>query len=57
MIIKGDFVRWDSGELLPTYGVVLSIVDNRAKVEYRNYEGEYKVIEKELDTLTKIGSK
>lgn len=51
-------VRWDDGELLPTYGVILSISDNTATVEFKNITTtEYQVIKKQLVELTKIGSK
>lgn len=55
---KGDMVRWDSGGLLPTYGVILSITEEVARVEFRdNQTSEYKVISKNISELVKIGSK
>lgn len=56
-MIKGDYVRWESGDIMPVYGVILSVVEDTARVEFRNQDNEYKVITKSLTELTKIGSK
>jgi len=57
-MVKGDMVRWDGEGVLPTYGVILSITNEVARVEYSDINAqEYKVIPKNISELTKIGSK